>query len=75
MEQDGTKPKPSMSALHVVPSQISASKGWFDKFHKRFRLTSISLHINAASVNIDEAEAYVNNKFKVGINEKGHKPD
>uniref|UniRef100_A0A3B3TJJ8 DDE-1 domain-containing protein n=1 Tax=Poecilia latipinna TaxID=48699 RepID=A0A3B3TJJ8_9TELE len=52
-----------------------ASKGWFDKFQKRFGLKSVSLHGEAASADTDGVEEYVNNKFKAIIEEGGYKPE
>lgn len=64
-----------MSADHAVTSRFNASKGWFEKFQKRFGLKNVILHGEAASVNTTGAEAYVNNKFKAIIEEGGYKPE
>ncbi|KAJ0065721.1 hypothetical protein NL108_017303 [Boleophthalmus pectinirostris] len=39
-----TDPGPSTSAVHAVSSTFNASKGWFEKFQKRFGLKNVSLH-------------------------------
>uniref|UniRef100_A0A671Y9S5 DDE-1 domain-containing protein n=1 Tax=Sparus aurata TaxID=8175 RepID=A0A671Y9S5_SPAAU len=67
--------KPSTSTFHAEPSPFNASKGWFEKFQKRFGLKSVSLHGEAASADTAGAEAYVNNKFKVIIEEGRYKPE
>uniref|UniRef100_A0A3Q1B5X2 DDE-1 domain-containing protein n=1 Tax=Amphiprion ocellaris TaxID=80972 RepID=A0A3Q1B5X2_AMPOC len=66
---------PSTSADHAVTSRFNASKGWFQKFQKRFGLKNVLLHGEAASANTAGAEAYVNNKFKAIIEEGGYKPE
>ncbi|XP_035265329.1 tigger transposable element-derived protein 1-like [Anguilla anguilla] len=74
-EQDDAEPRPSTSAFHAEPSPFNASKGWFDKFQKRFGLKSVSLHGEAASADTAGAEAYANNKFKAIIEEGRYKPE
>lgn len=74
-EQDDADPRPSTSTFHAEPSPFNASKGWFEKFQKRFGLKNVSLHGEAASADTAGAEAYVNNKFKVIIEEGGYKPE
>uniref|UniRef100_A0A3B3TIL2 DDE-1 domain-containing protein n=1 Tax=Poecilia latipinna TaxID=48699 RepID=A0A3B3TIL2_9TELE len=67
-------PGPS-SASPTGTTPFIASKGWFDKFQKRFGLKSVSLHGEAASADTDGVEEYVNNKFKAIIEEGGYKPE
>uniref|UniRef100_A0A087XHE0 DDE-1 domain-containing protein n=1 Tax=Poecilia formosa TaxID=48698 RepID=A0A087XHE0_POEFO len=71
---DDAEPGPS-SASPTGTTPFIASKGWFDKFHKRFGLKSVSLHGEAASADTDGVEEYVNNKFKAIIEEGGYKPE
>ena len=66
-EEEDADTGPSSSAVHAVPSAFNASKGWFEKFKKRFGLKNVSLHGEIASVNTAGAEAFVNNKFKAII--------
>uniref|UniRef100_A0A667YR71 HTH CENPB-type domain-containing protein n=1 Tax=Myripristis murdjan TaxID=586833 RepID=A0A667YR71_9TELE len=73
-ELDDAKLRPLTSAFHAEPSPFNASKGWFDKFQKRFGLKSVSLHGEAASADAAGAETYAN-KFKVIIKEGGYKPE
>uniref|UniRef100_A0A3B5PS70 DDE-1 domain-containing protein n=1 Tax=Xiphophorus maculatus TaxID=8083 RepID=A0A3B5PS70_XIPMA len=63
------------SAADKVPSAFNASKGWFEKFKKRFGLKNVCLHGEMASADTAEAEAFVNNKFKAIIEEGGYKPE
>ncbi|XP_067947476.1 tigger transposable element-derived protein 1-like [Watersipora subatra] len=67
--------RPSTSAVHALSSTFNASKGWFEKFQKRFGLKNISLHGKVASVNTAGAVEYVSNKFKAIIEEGGYKPE
>ncbi|XP_017165864.1 tigger transposable element-derived protein 1-like isoform X2 [Poecilia reticulata] len=73
-EDDDAEPGPS-SASPTGPTPFNASKGWFDKFQKRFGLKSVSMHGEAASADTDGAEEFVNKKFKAIIEEGGYKPE
>lgn len=66
-------PGPSTSAVHAVSSTFNASKGWFEKFQKRFGLKNVSLHGEVASADTAGAEEYVSNKFKAIIEEGGYR--
>ena len=59
-EDDDAEAGPS-SASPTKQTPFSASKGWFDKFQKRFGLRSVPLHGEAASADKAGAEEYVNN--------------
>ncbi|XP_071328990.1 tigger transposable element-derived protein 1-like [Trachinotus anak] len=74
-EEEDADTGPSSSAVHAVPSAFNASKGWFEKFKKRFGLKNVSLHGEIASANTAGAEAFINNKFKAIIEEGGYKPE
>uniref|UniRef100_A0A671XX33 DDE-1 domain-containing protein n=1 Tax=Sparus aurata TaxID=8175 RepID=A0A671XX33_SPAAU len=74
-EQDDADPRPLTSTFHAEPSPFNASKGWSEKFQKPFGLKSVSLQGEATSADTAGAEAYVNNKFKVIIEEGGYKPE
>ena len=73
--EDGASAGPSASAAETVPRAFNASKGWFEKFKKRFGLKNVCLHGEIASADTAEAEAFVNNKFKAIIEEGGYKPE
>uniref|UniRef100_A0A3P9M3J7 HTH CENPB-type domain-containing protein n=1 Tax=Oryzias latipes TaxID=8090 RepID=A0A3P9M3J7_ORYLA len=76
MESQGdVEPSPSTSALHSEPSPFYASKGWFDKFQKRFGLKSVSLQGEATPADTAGAEAYAKSKFKTIIKEGTYKPE
>ena len=68
-------PRPSTSAVHAVSSTFNASKGWFEKFQKRFGLKNVSLHGEVASADTAGTEEYVSNKFKAIIEEGGYRPE
>ncbi|XP_039610973.1 tigger transposable element-derived protein 1-like [Polypterus senegalus] len=51
--------------------KFTASKGWFEKFKKRFNLASVNLHGEAASA----AKKYVADTFKAIIKEGGYQPE
>ncbi|XP_004082589.1 tigger transposable element-derived protein 1-like [Oryzias latipes] len=74
-EQGDVEPSPSTSALHSEPSPFYASKGWFDKFQKRFGLKSVSLQGEATPADAAGAEAYAKTKFKTIIKEGTYKPE
>uniref|UniRef100_UPI00358EE15A tigger transposable element-derived protein 1-like n=1 Tax=Myxine glutinosa TaxID=7769 RepID=UPI00358EE15A len=73
-EDDNAEAGPS-SASPTKQTTFSASKGWFDKFQKRFGLRSVPLHGEAASADKAGAEEYVNNTFKTLIEEGGYRPE
>uniref|UniRef100_A0AAQ6AN34 HTH CENPB-type domain-containing protein n=1 Tax=Amphiprion ocellaris TaxID=80972 RepID=A0AAQ6AN34_AMPOC len=64
-----------LSASPTRPTLYNASKGWFDKFQKRFGLKSVSLHGEAASADRAGAAEYVNDTFKTTIEEGEYKPE
>lgn len=68
-------PTPSVrrpgSCTESKPTTFNASKGWFDKFQKRFKLKSVSLYGEAASVDKPATEGYVKEKFKT-VEEGGY---
>ncbi|KAI5627491.1 hypothetical protein C0J50_12934 [Silurus asotus] len=45
----GEDARPPASAADKVPSAFNASKGWFEKFKKRFGLKNVCLHGEMAS--------------------------
>lgn len=53
---------------------FSASKGWFDRFQKRYQLKSVSLQGEAASADKEAAARYTNETFKSIIEEGGYQP-
>lgn len=56
------------------PEDFQASKGWFDRFQKRFNIRSVSLHGEAASADIEAAQKYPET-FRHIVEEKGYKPE
>uniref|UniRef100_A0A8C5PZV7 DDE-1 domain-containing protein n=1 Tax=Leptobrachium leishanense TaxID=445787 RepID=A0A8C5PZV7_9ANUR len=68
---DAENPGPSTAP---DPQDFQASKGWFDRFQKRFNIKSVSLHGEAASADIDAAQKYPET-FRHMIEEKGYKPE
>ncbi|XP_062844657.1 tigger transposable element-derived protein 1-like [Trichomycterus rosablanca] len=68
--QPGTSAEPPSKR-----SEFTASKGWFEKFKKRFNLASVNLHGEAASADKVEAEKYVADTFKAIIEEGGYRPE
>ena len=68
-EGDEHDPQPSAS------SGFAASKGWFEKFKKRFGLRSVSLYGEAASADQDAADRYVEEDFPTLIEEGGYVPE
>ncbi|XP_013360806.1 PREDICTED: tigger transposable element-derived protein 1-like isoform X2 [Chinchilla lanigera] len=73
-KDEDTEVGPS-STSPTRPTPFSASKGWFDKFQRRFGLKSISLHGEAALMDKTRAKEYVNDMFKSIIEEGGYKPE
>ncbi|XP_039608826.1 tigger transposable element-derived protein 1-like [Polypterus senegalus] len=67
-------PQPGTSAESPTEScEFTASKGWFQKFKKRFNLASVNLQGEAASDKA-AAEKYVADTFKAIIKEGGYRP-
>jgi len=54
---------------------FTASKGWFDKFQRRYGIRSVSLHGEAASADKVAADHYVSETFREIIEEGGYKPE
>uniref|UniRef100_UPI00358EA5CD tigger transposable element-derived protein 1-like n=1 Tax=Myxine glutinosa TaxID=7769 RepID=UPI00358EA5CD len=71
---DDPESEPS-TASPTKPTKLDASKGWFEKFQKRFKLKSVVLHGEAASADKAAAEGYVNKTFRTIIEEGGYKPE
>uniref|UniRef100_UPI0035901482 tigger transposable element-derived protein 1-like n=1 Tax=Myxine glutinosa TaxID=7769 RepID=UPI0035901482 len=71
---DDPESEPS-TASPTKPTKFNASKGWFEKFQKRFKLKSVVLHGEAASADKAAAEGYVNETFRTIIEEGGYKPE
>ncbi|XP_051781620.1 tigger transposable element-derived protein 1-like [Erpetoichthys calabaricus] len=71
---DNTQPGTSVESPGRK-SEFTASKGWFEKFKKRFNLASMSLHGEAASADKAAAEKYVADTFKVIIEEGRYWPE
>ncbi|XP_037540482.1 tigger transposable element-derived protein 1-like [Nematolebias whitei] len=69
-EEAGAGPS---SASTTGPTPFSASKGWFDKFQKRFGLKSVCLHGEAAAASAG-AEEYVST-FTDVMEEVGYSPE
>uniref|UniRef100_A0A3P8SMD9 HTH CENPB-type domain-containing protein n=1 Tax=Amphiprion percula TaxID=161767 RepID=A0A3P8SMD9_AMPPE len=74
-DEDGEAEAGPLSASPTRPTLYNASKGWFDKFQKRFGLKSVSLHGEAASADRAGAAEYVNDTFKTTIEEGEYKPE
>ncbi|XP_039598433.1 tigger transposable element-derived protein 1-like [Polypterus senegalus] len=55
--------------------EFTASKGWFEKFKKRFNLASLNLQGEAASADKAAAEKYVADTFTAIIKEGGYRPE
>uniref|UniRef100_A0A8C5WFA2 HTH CENPB-type domain-containing protein n=1 Tax=Leptobrachium leishanense TaxID=445787 RepID=A0A8C5WFA2_9ANUR len=68
---DAENPGPSTAP---DPQDFKASKGWFDRFQKRFNIKSVSLHGEAASADTEAAQKYPET-FRHMIEEKGYKPE
>ncbi|XP_064080612.1 tigger transposable element-derived protein 1-like [Macrobrachium nipponense] len=54
---------------------FTASKGWFDKFQKRYGLKSVPLYGEAASADADAALRYVEDEFPKLISDGGYLPE
>ena len=66
---------PSSSAVHTVPSEFNASKGWLENFKKCFGHKNVSLHREIASADTAKAEVFMSIKFIAIIEEGGYKPE
>uniref|UniRef100_A0A3Q3D7L5 DDE-1 domain-containing protein n=1 Tax=Hippocampus comes TaxID=109280 RepID=A0A3Q3D7L5_HIPCM len=73
-EDNGTNPQPGPSTSSEEPIEFLASKGWFDRFRKRYQLKSVSPHWESASADVEAARKYPET-FKALIEEKGYKPE
>ncbi|XP_070605089.1 tigger transposable element-derived protein 1-like [Erythrolamprus reginae] len=60
---------------NAAPATFTASKGWFEKFQRRYGLKSVSLHGEAASADTGAAENFVQRTFKDLIAEGGYLPE
>ncbi|XP_077397631.1 heterogeneous nuclear ribonucleoprotein U-like protein 1 isoform X5 [Festucalex cinctus] len=67
--QDG----PSMKSA-PNPTEFYASKGWYNRFKKRFNLLNLSLYGGSASV-AQEADEYSKETFKAIVEGGGYKPE
>ncbi|XP_070613781.1 jerky protein homolog-like [Erythrolamprus reginae] len=56
---DSEDPQPSTSSASSAPATFTASKGWFERFKRRYGLKSVSLHGEAASADTGAAENFV----------------
>ncbi|XP_070612805.1 tigger transposable element-derived protein 1-like [Erythrolamprus reginae] len=72
---DSEDPQPSTSSASSAPATFTASKGWFEKFQRRYGLKSVSLHGEAASADTGAAENFVQRTFKDLIAEGGYLPE
>ena len=54
---------------------FTASKGWFDKFQKRYGIRNVPLNGEVASADTDAARRYVEDEFPKLINEDGYQPE
>ncbi|XP_070593700.1 tigger transposable element-derived protein 1-like isoform X2 [Erythrolamprus reginae] len=72
---DSDDPQPSTSSASSAPATFTASKGWFDRFQRRYGLKSVSLHGEAASADTGAAENFVRRIFKDLIAEGGYRPE
>lgn len=58
------EPQPGTSApSQCKKSEFNASKGWYEKFKKRFNLGGVNLHGETASADKDPAEDYVADRY------------
>ncbi|XP_054648760.1 tigger transposable element-derived protein 1-like [Dunckerocampus dactyliophorus] len=67
---DDPQPGPSCATF----KDFTASKGWFEKFQKRYQLKSVVLHREAASADQSAAEDYVNS-FQNILEEGNYLPE
>lgn len=71
-DEDDTQPG-SLTAPEE-PNTFQASKGWFDRFQKKFQLKSVPLHGEVASADVKAAKKYPET-FKAIIEEKVYLPE
>ncbi|XP_070600291.1 tigger transposable element-derived protein 1-like [Erythrolamprus reginae] len=72
---DSEDPQPSTSSASSAPATFTASKGWFDRFQRRYGLKSVSLHGEAASADTGAAENFVRHTFRDLIAEGDYHPE
>ncbi|XP_067134285.1 tigger transposable element-derived protein 1-like [Centruroides vittatus] len=76
---DENEPQPSTSASSDPTARekpdFVASKGWFEKFKRRFGLCSIPLYGEASSADQEAALRYVEEEFPKIIDEGGYLPE
>ena len=70
----GDEPQPSTSTATPAVEEFMASRGWFDRFQKRYNIRNVSLHGEAALADTEAASTYPAT-FKKIIEEKGFKPE
>ena len=71
-------PQPSSSGQSTStpsPRGFVASKGWFERFKRRFGLQSVSLYGEAASADEPAAKRYVEDVFPKIIEDNGYLPE
>ncbi|KAM9365930.1 tigger transposable element-derived protein 1-like [Pholidichthys leucotaenia] len=78
-DDEADEPQPSTSASSDPTPQekcgFVASKGWFEKFKRRFGLRSVPLYGEAASADQEAALHYVEDQFPKLIEEGGYLPE
>ncbi|KAM9385675.1 tigger transposable element-derived protein 1-like [Pholidichthys leucotaenia] len=78
-DDEADEPQPSTSASSdPTPREkrgFVASKGWFEKFKRRFGLRSVPLYGEAASADQEAALRYVEDQFPKLIEEGGYLPE
>ncbi|KAL1141025.1 hypothetical protein AAG570_000951 [Ranatra chinensis] len=67
------EPHPESSS--TMCADFTASKGWFEKFQKRYQLKSVVLHGEAVSADQSAAEDYVNKYFQTILEESEYHPE
>lgn len=70
-QKDEPHPGPSSTTLMA----FTASKGWFEKFQKRYHLKSVVLYGEAASADQPTTEDYMNNTFQKILEEGEYHPE
>lgn len=77
-KEDLDDPQPGTSTSlprRATTIEFTASKGWFEKFQKRFNLKNVPLHGEASSADHNAAELYVNETFRSIIENGGYHPE
>lgn len=64
----------SETSTSMEAEEFQASKGWFDRFQKRFKLKSVSLHGESASADHASAAAYPE-QLRQLMEAKGYRPE